>query len=482
MISNWLSKNTANAGALARLDARKQAAERDAQIVYERHQQAEDLKRAADAQAKEKLRAHYDPTYVMGSEQSDLLQEPTPRHTTARDEAEASEASSSFRPPLSPQATPQASQSEAAGAGDDDGPPTKKKKLYSGGRRNRTDETWHRRAACCFMCLHPSIWGKLDRKEAFAKATAMIGYARTAPYNWFAIPRPGKAIKKETCKLKNWWQLCYDMTWKDVKYEFQEVDELLSYDEVVADDSDVREELKEYAEFKGDKTVLSKYDKTCSSSEKGKLARNSESVVVQKVGSKRSAQSKARKVCYPTAEAFLVKTLRERWQQGDPISRMELRDELATVFTEDTSGDSLAFYKQMIDLEKANQCSNLSRWMSMAFSRMVPPYSEREKTVSQSVPTNWYEIAINSCGPGGSIFETFDEAFDGHGPDVIVAADQSFFLFHHEAKRVMVPMGSKRVGGNVKADAKVRYSHVCLCVCMSNKHRLIFSFGRPDAP
>ena len=270
--------------------------------------------------------------------------------------------------------------------------------------------------------------------------------------------------------------------WKDIKNEFQEVDELLSYDEVVADDSDVREELKEYAEFKGDKTVLSKYDKTCSSSEKGKLARNSESVVVQKVGSKRSAQSKARKVCYPTAEAFLVKTLRERWQQGDPISRMELRDELATVFTEDTSGDSLAFYKQMIDLEKANQCSNLSRWMSMAFSRMVPPYSEREKTVSQSVPTNWYEIAINSCGPGGSIFETFDEAFDGHGPDVLVAADQSFFLFHHEAKRVMVPMGSKRVGGNVKADAKVRYSHVCLCVCMSNKHRLIFSFGRPDAP
>ena len=138
---------------------------------------------------------------------------------------------------------------------------------------------------------------------------------------------------------------------------------------------------------------------------------------------------------------------------GDAMSRLEINDELSIAFSENykETEDGVEFFKGHIDPDYRGQTAKLAKFVSAALSRMKPPYSVREKTVPQSVPENWFTLANETCGPGGIIFETFNEA----GVTVVVAADQSFFQFHNQSKKVVVPRGTKRVGGKVKADEKV---------------------------
>ena len=55
-------------------------------------------------------------------------------------------------------------------------------------------------------------------------------------------------------------------------------------------------------------------------------------------------------------------------------------------------------------------------------------FSVRQRTVSQKIPDDWFQIALDSAK---QIRETFEAA----GVEVVVNADQTFLLFYHESKK-----------------------------------------------
>ena len=137
---------------------------------------------------------------------------------------------------------------------------------------------------------------------------------------------------------------------------------------------------------------------------------------------------------------MVAKTISERWAMGDPISRPELYMELEEAFT-----DGTPLFSQFLDPEKDNTGQQKAKWLSNTLARQG--WSIRKRTVSQKVPENWFELAIE-CS------EDILEQCEAAGIEHLVNADQTFMNFYHESEKVIAPRGAKRVGGNKQVDEK----------------------------
>ena len=102
-----------------------------------------------------------------------------------------------------------------------------------------------------------------------------------------------------------------------------------------------------------------------------------------------------------------------------------------------------------ITLYGAGSCVRTCRILSQWFSRVLKRHhwTIRKTTVSQKVPTNWHQIAHEDSN---RITRRMKEA----GVDVLINADQPFFLFYPEDQQVIAPIGTKRVGSTIQIDEK----------------------------
>ena len=71
----------------------------------------------------------------------------------------------------------------------------------------------------------------------------------------------------------------------------------------------------------------------------------------------------------------------------------------------------------------------------------------RKKTVSQSIPKNWKEIALTTSN-------TIRETFRNAGVSVVLSSDETFIKFHESSDTCVAPVGVKRVGYSAKEKNK----------------------------
>ena len=132
----------------------------------------------------------------------------------------------------------------------------------------------------------------------------------------------------------------------------------------------------------------------------------------------------------------LNEIITQRWETGNPIGRAELTATLIKEYSEDKESD---FYKRLIDPDNSKSSNNLVTWIS----RMLKywSWSERKKSISQTVPKNWYDLCVEET-------ELIRKFILEIQPDVVINADEVFFQFYPEDDKVLAQTGAKRIGSN----------------------------------
>jgi len=74
-------------------------------------------------------------------------------------------------------------------------------------------------------------------------------------------------------------------------------------------------------------------------------------------------------------------------------------------------------------------------------------FCTRKSTVSQKIPTNWKDLAIEGAA-------RVRQKFKAENVSVVIAADETFLRFHESSSEVLAPRGAKRVGTSLKCNEK----------------------------
>ena len=69
---------------------------------------------------------------------------------------------------------------------------------------------------------------------------------------------------------------------------------------------------------------------------------------------------------YIEQEKFVINLVEERWNQGDPLGKIELKDE---VMSRDDCLDGTNFYKQYLNPTKLSAASGWTNWAGRALAR-----------------------------------------------------------------------------------------------------------------
>ena len=133
----------------------------------------------------------------------------------------------------------------------------------------------------------------------------------------------------------------------------------------------------------------------------------------------------------------IEKEVTGRWASGIPITRGEIYSFLRRKFR---NGE---FHDKFLSSVKQNDklCNFVSRTLSMFH------YCVRKSTVSQSIPKDWMNLAIQGAS-------RVRQRFMDENVDVVIAADETFLRFIEANSKVVVPCGSKRVGTALKCNEK----------------------------
>ena len=306
----------------------------------------------------------------------------------------------------------------------------KKRKVGEGVKVNQAYSWAKERAPVIFMILHPQIWGKLSRAEACEKGAQRLGLERHTVAGWFTKEPTGK----RSC-IETWYDIVHDMSWKDVKACFRGSKARVTDPFDLLDDANVHMKLGEFEPFRGDKRVLNPYT-GMSAAKKGLLVRAQSNVYVI-LGGKGQKAAREYQPGYPAQHEFVRVSVQDRWNSGDPISRLELTDLLVQKFS------SGPWYDKHVDPACKSHASNLSGWITRTLKALN--FADRKRTVSQKVPGDWFDVAILFNNEVKELLVCCD---------VIVNADQTFLNFYVESQRVIAKKGAKRVGGNKQADEK----------------------------
>ena len=150
---------------------------------------------------------------------------------------------------------------------------------------------------------------------------------------------------------------------------------------------------------------------------------------------------------YP--ENFFKQIVVEGWESGRPLTYDMLTMELMEKFPQGTLQAAFPpnctddFYDTYFG-PGPNALKLYRAWRKDVLTRIG--FSKLKKTISQSVPNNWRELAIECVAKVRA---------EGIGwAQVVVNADQTFVNLHPEEDGVLAPTGTKRVGDSIKTDSK----------------------------
>ena len=70
-------------------------------------------------------------------------------------------------------------------------------------------------------------------------------------------------------------------------------------------------------------------------------------------------------------------------------------------------------------------------------------FSNRKASISQVVPENWYNLALQDSSQIRTCFQSLDV-------DHVIAVDETFIRFHENEDSILAPLGSKRVASTAR--------------------------------
>jgi hypothetical protein len=303
---------------------------------------------------------------------------------------------------------------------------------------------WKHRAAGAFLFLHPGIYGEGDFVTRTRKVAGALGVEHKTLGKWLSLKN-----EASMSYIEKWLPIVENMTWKDAAGSFKSD---WAEQWMVRDDEKISEDLlAPYKDrVKGSKTTfLSKYTPGTTTSGRKSTAKNDKSTIILKDSTKRSERSDVKKPRkFAAQEKALIEVVAERWGLGDPIGRIELRDEIIARDDcqeghVDEHGDD--FYKTHLDPRKPSSASGFANWVKRVLNRAG--WSFRKNSVGQTVPPDWRKKAERNAAK-------ITKRFKDEEVDVVLNADQTFVNFYMEETEVVAPTGIKRVGGRVKAEVK----------------------------
>jgi hypothetical protein len=136
-----------------------------------------------------------------------------------------------------------------------------------------------------------------------------------------------------------------------------------------------------------------------------------------------------RKPKFPQEEAFMNEFILSRWDRGIPCTFENVFDQMRSHYRGSTA--SSEFSKIIYN------SSHLRTFISRAMERYR--WSNRKVSISQTVPSDWKDRAIDDALHICELFRRSDV-------DVEIAMDEVFMQFHATKDRVIAPCGVKRTG------------------------------------
>ena len=309
----------------------------------------------------------------------------------------------------------------------------------------RTVVTVESRAVAAFLHLHPSIYGRGSLKSRMDRTAAALGVGPATLPKWFSL----RNLESKRY-VEKWLPIAKELTWEKVRASFYSA--WANQWKLEATDT-VTAHLGVYEKYIAGSMMsyISRHTSGTTTAGRKSSAMNDCNTVVVKMGTKivRLDKSKGRK--HLSQEAFVIERVKERWKQGDPIGKIELKDE---VMVRDDCGPGTAFYQSYIDPTKTSALSGWINWLSRVLSR--GGWSLRANSIGQTVPENWRSMAEENT-------KKICTRFKEENIQVTINADQTFVNFFMEEKVVVAPTGTKRIGGKIKADVKKGFTLMVGC-------------------
>ena len=286
------------------------------------------------------------------------------------------------------------------------------------------------RAAGAFLYLHPKIYGMGSSASRLEKVSQALGIHKKTAGRWFSLVNSASLVF-----MQQWVPAVKGMDWRTVSKHFQPA---WAEQWDIQPEENVLSRLKPYEDRIRDteETFISKHTPGTTTAGRKSMAKNNPNVFVTKTTSKRKQRKdskRARK--HKNQEAFVNEIVQYRWRSGNPIGRIELKNEL---LARDDCSEGTEFYSSYLD--PGLNGSGYSNWMDRVLDRMG--FSFCQNSVGQTVPPTWRE-GSKECT------ERINKRFRDENVDVVVNADQTFCRFHLEEEYVAAPKGIKRVGGMV---------------------------------
>ena len=102
-------------------------------------------------------------------------------------------------------------------------------------------------------------------------------------------------------------------------------------------------------------------------------------------------------------------------------------------------------FEKVMNIHSGNIASAFSWWVSRILKRK--DWSVRRERISQSVPTDWFEISVEAC-------HIIREIMRKAGVTKLVNADEMFLNYYSKEDHLIAPRGVKRTGSNRKENEK----------------------------
>ncbi len=162
-----------------------------------------------------------------------------------------------------------------------------------------------------------------------------------------------------------------------------------------------------------------------------------------------------RKIKYQEQESFIIREVTSAWEQGNPLSKGRCYDILISNF----GNDDCEWVKKM-DLMSGFITPALSQWLSRTLQRHG--YTIRKESISQTVPINWLQIAVDAC-------EVIRQTMKKAKVTRLLNMDEVFLNFHPKDTHLVAPINSKRIGSNRAEDAKKGCTIAVSCELMQSQ-------------
>lgn len=259
--------------------------------------------------------------------------------------------------------------------------------------KKRPDLTWYDRSIGVFLYLHPSIYGQQPTDTmCYNSVAAALGSDGNTVRQWISLKDKGA----ETY-ISIWYPIVKDMKWGEVKRRFPQ-EWCAQYN--IPDDGDVSEHLAPFklvAEksqtvivTKGSEGRMANPKARSVEAKKNKNVKNvrlsygANQHATKRMGRKDSGRPRA----YVDQVEAVEEMVQDRWNSGDPTTRMEVYDMLRG---RDDCAEGTDFYNSCLDAGKGSQ-------LSMFLSRTLHscPYQLlHEKEQYRSKDSR--ELASNVC-------------------------------------------------------------------------------------